>query len=143
MDEKENQESIGKEKFVLFVIPYFAGVRANPLRFMEFKIPEDKPVMNLIESANMVLAKTTIELNKIFFEPTEDENTSEENESNEGNEGALKTPKIKKFRIQLTSCPAWYSLYDNNCFIGTLLIVDRMGNEPDINLLLVLKKEEI
>ena len=122
MNEKENQEPVGIEKFVLFVVPFFAGVRANPLRFMEFRIPEDKPVMNLIESANMVLAKTT---------------------SNEENEGALKTPKIKKFRIQLTSCPAWYSLYGNNCFIGTLLIVDRMGNEPDINLLLVLKKEEI
>ena len=120
VNEKAKFNSENSDTFDLYVIPFFAGVRGNALRFMRFSILKNRTTADLVQSVNAVLSKTVLELRRLL--PIEDSE-----------------PRVINFKIQLSQCSIWYTYLENSIYIGLLKIKDKLGKNPDIDLVLVLR----
>ena len=87
---------------------------------MRFSILKNRTTADLVQSVNAVLSKTVLELRRLL--PIEDSE-----------------PRVINFKIQLSQCSIWYTYLENSIYIGLLKIKDKLGKNPDIDLVLVLR----
>ena len=120
----ERDEDVSSQKFYMYFIPRLNGKFAKPTKIVVFTVPSNKPVQNLINSANVLLKKAVVDMSR----------------TRASEEGSI---IVENYKVFLGACPIWITVKEDKEYMGYLLIKDGRDDHPPLFAIIYLREDNL